>query len=59
MQEKGLERQMAFVLLKVGNRSENGNGCARKSTQGMVEERWLHRYTRMKGDRKGKITVFL
>jgi hypothetical protein len=52
MLEKGLERQMAFVLIKVGNRSENGNGCARKSRKGMVQEK-------RKGNRKGKMTVFL
>jgi hypothetical protein len=34
-------------------------GCPRKSREGLEEESWLHRCTRRKGDRKGKMTVFL
>jgi hypothetical protein len=60
MQEKGLERQMAFVLIKVGNRSENGNGCARKSRKGIGKGKMAApRCSRRKEDKNGKVTVFL
>ncbi len=60
MQEKGTGKEVGSCTpVKTGMGIGNEKAAPERVEKGLEEERWLHRYTRMKGDRKGKMTVFL